>query len=309
MTKSFNKTTFAIIVGIQLLIIFAILIQIKIKKSSVLGESANLIKKDNIQGSAYSKYKYYYEPKPNHREIDHPPWKTDYYPVYTTNADTFNDRNDYSASKPQKTFRIMTIGDSFTFGFNVSTEDNWTELLEEELNKKWTCPDVNNYEVINLGVAGYDTAYEVERYRLRGQKYQPDLIVWFVTDLHRVTEEYRKIFKNKGLDETKRLSWEIARKEIWDKYGEKGLLNYQILRFNEFRERYYPTGPLLIISHLDNVEDLGKYNQSKIYYSTTNLVNKKEFLFPDDHFNLKGNKKFMEEVVGDMKSHKLLPCD
>jgi hypothetical protein len=54
---------------------------------------------------------------------------------YTFNQDGLNERYDYNTTKPDGIFRIITLGDSFTFGHFVDTKDNWTERLEDLLNE------------------------------------------------------------------------------------------------------------------------------------------------------------------------------
>ena len=56
--------------------------------------------------------------------------------------------------KNKDTFRIITLGDSFTFGMYINTKDNWTELLEDKLNSDMGCKNISMFEVINLGVGG-----------------------------------------------------------------------------------------------------------------------------------------------------------
>lgn len=289
----------------QLLIIVVLLAKIH-KRNNVLGQSINVINKNSIQRPSDQKYKYFYEPKPNTQETVNVDWATDNPPIYTINNDALNELHNYTIEKPDNIFRIITIGDSFTFGYNLSTEDNWTEVLEKRLNEIPTCK--NRYEVINLGVHGYDTAYQVERYRIRGQKYNPDLIIWFVTDLQRITDKYRDIFKKKGLDESKVESWRIASSELLKRYGQDGLMNYQVEKFNEFREKYYPNRPLLIIGDLDVTYNLGKKNPFNIYYSDTNVFDNKDNFLPDGHFNKLGNIEFMEEVFSYLSSNDLIPC-
>jgi hypothetical protein len=55
------------------------------------------------------------------------------------------------------TFRIMLLGDSLALGIGVAEEDRLTEVLERGLREKY--PDVK-FEVINLGVHGFETVQE-----------------------------------------------------------------------------------------------------------------------------------------------------
>jgi hypothetical protein len=298
----------------QVLVIVGILIQIRVKRNNVLGKSVNVINRDFIQFSKESKYKYFYEPRANIWDIVRPAWKGNILPMYTTNSDALHETLEYDIVKPSDTFRIVALGDSFTFGQNVSTKDNWTEIMENRLNGDYVCEGTKKYEVINLGVTGYDTAYEVERYRLRGQKYNPDLIVWFVTDLQRITESYMEIYNNLSQSNKDKMEndyfhsiWENTRKMVVNKYTEKGILDYQVSKFKEFRSKYYPTDkPILIVSTLDEVNKFGKEN---MYYSGTGAFGSKEYLLPDGHFNELGHQVFTEDVIKALSTHSLLPCD
>lgn len=106
------------------------------------------IKKEDVVFSSDSPLKYYYTLKPNLPESDSPDWLP-YKAVYTINSDGLNERRDYTVAKDQGTFRIVTLGDSFTFGHFVNTSDNWTEKLEDLLHNDAKCRG-KNFEVINL---------------------------------------------------------------------------------------------------------------------------------------------------------------
>ena len=90
--------------------------------------------------------------------------------------------SNFPIKKTEKTYRIITLGDSFTYGQYVKTQENWTEKLEDLLNSSLSNCDYDKFEVINLGMPGYDVQYIVQRYQDIGAKYNPDLIVWFESD-------------------------------------------------------------------------------------------------------------------------------
>jgi hypothetical protein len=129
-----------------------------------------------------SNLRYYYEPKPDSQDSDGQPSWLPYKPIYTINADGLNDRYNYSLNKPVDTYRIIALGDSFTFGMWLNTADSWPELLEDRLNSEKPCALYSKYEVLNLGVKGYDIQYEVEWFRLHAIKYTPDMVVWLLHD-------------------------------------------------------------------------------------------------------------------------------
>lgn len=315
MVNNRNSLTLRIIVTLQILIIVTLLIKIQYKKNDVLGEavSVNPIKIDSVLFPENSNYRYYYEPRFGRTE-EVLQWNKEKTVSYNINYDSLNESLDYRIKKDKNTFRIITLGDSFTFGQNVSTENNWTELLEKDLNANYLCSKITKYEVINLGVYGYDTAYEVERYKIRGLKYNPDLIIWFITDLVRITEENMKIY-SKLTDKNKKTSNSDVTYSVWrnvakmreNKYSKSSLLDYQLTKYRIFRKQYYPSNkPLLLISAL---EDIYKFKGENTHIGETAVLSNREFLLPDGHFNESGHQKFALEVVESLKEKSLLPCN
>lgn len=77
-------------------------------------------------------------------------------------------------AKPADTFRVAAVGDSVTFGFNVSAEDSWPGVLQSVLSKKTS----RRVEVPNFGVGGYsarDCAIVLDQKALA---LQPDLAIY-----------------------------------------------------------------------------------------------------------------------------------
>lgn len=151
--------------------------QIKYKKEQEQLKKITYIDKKNLVFPETREFKYYWKLQPNVVITDEPKW-LNYKVTYTHNNDGLNERFDYAVEKPANTFRIITLGDSFTYGVNVNTEYNWTEQLEDILNNDQTNNHLK-FEVINLGVYGFDIPYLIKRYRDIGAKYNPDLIIWF----------------------------------------------------------------------------------------------------------------------------------
>ena len=93
------------------------------------------------------------------------------YPV-TTNSHGFRDR-EYSMVPGPGTVRVLVLGDSLTFGVGAAVEDTYPKQLEAMLN----LPGQTKYEVINTGVASYDTWQEVTFFRNKGVEFQPGIVV------------------------------------------------------------------------------------------------------------------------------------
>jgi lysophospholipase L1-like esterase len=89
------------------------------------------------------------------------------------NADGFRGR-EYDVGKSDA-IRIMVLGDSVTFGRGVPLEGTYAGLLEDRLNGEGR--GGLRYEVLNLGVGGYNSRQQLELYETKGRKYEPDLLV------------------------------------------------------------------------------------------------------------------------------------
>lgn len=173
---SFSKPLFFKVFSIFLCtvnILFFLILLTKIKallEARILGVTIVRINKDE-QVFDSTHYRYFYEPKPG-MEMD----------VGKINRDTLNEAHGFEVQKSANTYRIITVGDSFTFGGDLPREKNYPETLERMLNQKNLCPGNDTIEVINLGVYGYDLNYSLERFKKRGMKYNPDLVIFLAND-------------------------------------------------------------------------------------------------------------------------------
>lgn len=84
----------------------------------------------------------------------------------------------YSPQKPAGTYRIIVVGDSFTFGPRMQFDDTFPKRLERLLNLNENQPKV---EVINYGVPGASTAVEARLVKHALKYFDPDLILLEVT--------------------------------------------------------------------------------------------------------------------------------
>ena len=84
----------------------------------------------------------------------------------------------YSPKKPQNTYRIVIVGDSFTYGFGNLFDDSFSKRLERVLNLNLNQPRV---EVINLGTPGFSTRMEVQTVKKVVADYSPDLLILQIT--------------------------------------------------------------------------------------------------------------------------------
>ncbi|HBP88913.1 MAG TPA: hypothetical protein DD706_14600 [Nitrospiraceae bacterium] len=99
---------------------------------------------------------YLYQNNPAHHDI---------------NAHGLRDDN-FSAEKPEGSFRILVLGDSIPFGKAVPTASTFPNKLESLLKDSGQM-----VEVINTGVSGYTPYNELHYYLSEGRKFNPDLVI------------------------------------------------------------------------------------------------------------------------------------
>lgn len=117
-----------------------------------------------------------WELAPNRASIEYAYEGDKVIPYYVqTNSLGFRDE-EFSQSKPPQTYRIMTVGDSFTFGLGVDNGQDYPAQLEACLNRRLA--GGLRFEVINAGYAsGFspDNAYVF--LREIAPPYAPDLVI------------------------------------------------------------------------------------------------------------------------------------
>ena len=86
----------------------------------------------------------------------------------------FRDDREYALAKGPRTFRILVLGDSVTFGHGSVFEHTYPYLLEQQL-REWR-PEVD-WQVWNLGVPGYNTRQEWAYLTDVVAAYVPDLVI------------------------------------------------------------------------------------------------------------------------------------
>ena len=91
-----------------------------------------------------------------------------------TNSLGFRDL-EFSLEKPASEFRVLTLGDSFTYGQGVQLEDTWVQVLEGMLAEHRGKP----VEVMNGGFAtgGHYPPLYVDWLRTDGLAFSPDLVI------------------------------------------------------------------------------------------------------------------------------------
>ena len=81
----------------------------------------------------------------------------------------------YAEGSPESSFRILALGDSFTYGYGVEHDETYLELLEVALNAPPTAS--RDYRVYNVAVPGYSLREYSTFLKTSWVEFDPDLII------------------------------------------------------------------------------------------------------------------------------------
>jgi len=88
--------------------------------------------------------------------------------LLSTNSRGVRGSREYPLERSGDTDRFVVLGDSFTFGDEVSDQETYSALLE---NRE------QNREVVNLGIIGYAHDQMLLKLKTEGVAYKPDLLI------------------------------------------------------------------------------------------------------------------------------------
>ena len=88
--------------------------------------------------------------------------------ILNTNSQGLRGKTEYNYQRTAGKQRILVLGDSFTFGTDVSDDESYSQYLESILP---------NVEVLNLGVQGYGQDQMLVALKEEGVKYHPDVVI------------------------------------------------------------------------------------------------------------------------------------
>ena len=83
--------------------------------------------------------------------------------------------DEISVHKPPNTIRIVTVGDSITFGYGIPVEDTYAKVLERRLNEG--VAGGTRYEVLNGGTLGGSLGYYLHFLNQKAEQLQPDIVL------------------------------------------------------------------------------------------------------------------------------------
>jgi lysophospholipase L1-like esterase len=169
-----------IIVNIVFFIIifnfFLVIIEIVLRTTHMFGATISCSEPDSVVGWRNTPGCTFHFNKEN----DHP------VPVKFNNYG-YRDK-DWSLKKPNDTYRIAVLGDSFVEALQVEMEHNFISMTEQRLNKRH---DIN-VELMNFGRSGFTQIEELLVLRNEVIQFSPDMVVIFFLPTNDLQEISKK---------------------------------------------------------------------------------------------------------------------
>lgn len=295
------------------------------RAKNILGvHTVTRLPKEQYIASSSSTFTYFYEPDRNVTSEDTWPFLPG--PVVNhTNSDGMHSTVEYTIPKPKNTIRLAALGDSFTYGMHVNTSDAWPNYLERLLQTHAPCGGDRSYEVINMGVPGYDFMYEVERFRVHGLAYQPDVVLWMLIDNDFLdvneymkpiaTTIYEKMKAANSLDSMNEwfIPMEEAKKEMMSRYTTRQILEHLDSYFSIFSSLYdgklvFVTFPYLDAPFKDQLRLWVNQRKHSSYFDGLPNVETDHLILADGHPSTEGHKKIAESIYSYIEQNNLLLC-
>lgn len=226
--------------------------------------------------------------------------------VYHFNNYGFHNLSNHKTFKEENTFRIIVLGGPEAFGFLVDTQDNWVEKLTQKLNKNKPFKEFSKYEILNLAYHSYDLGSDLERFKLEGKEFNPDLVIWFNHNFFQVNNFFYPYLEKakveletsiKKTDEQYFPVWQIAYQKYEKSVPREKIISYQKEIIEEFFKLYQ--GPLIYLSFFEIPSELQE--ALKREYSSILIIenlNRKPYLFFKGIkiLNHKGHQELADQI-------------
>lgn len=329
MSPRVKRIIFFILTITEIILVFTIWHEILIKRTRL---SEFILSEKYYFRPSGSILHYYYEPKPNEMYTATLAYKNTNGPQVVTrhvNGAGFDQLTNYPIDKSSGVFRIITLGDSFTEGTNVNTQQSYPSQLAELLNTRLNCKNILSFQVLNLGVDGYDIQYAVERYRLDGQKYDPDLVLWFIIDddFNRLGEVTRPLIMQ--------FKAQLTQSEL-NEYHKEGIYYPELLLAENAAREKIGGGEKLYALQKQYLNLLTKYYKKRLvvftfpftdqdkltvmsrfasarhdtffYNNLPDIYNTAADYLPDKHPSPQGYKAIVDNMYEYLTTNKIIPC-
>lgn len=103
----------------------------------------------------------------------------------------------FSVEKPEEVYRILVLGDSYTYGNGIEESERYSNVLERKLNSRYS----REIEVINAGYPGTGMKDYYLFLKNRGVEFEPDLVVVGFSYWDGVSYTRRKMMQEDVMEE------------------------------------------------------------------------------------------------------------
>lgn len=227
-------------------------------------------------------------------------------PKSTIKINSFGIRDrEYPFKKGPDTYRIFVVGDSFAYGYGVSNDEAFPEVMEEELNARY---DTTRFEVFNLAILGLNIADEYIRLN-EYLNYSPDMVIaqfccQEALDCPATREEMENTMESRALNEEERMEFENW--YTWDitTYDERCecMLEYLHLMQNMTTLAGIPLVVFEIDDYSPTLSCSNSINASNYYFtftSTGEATYDRSYRLSrvDSHLNAKGHQRAANDLL------------
>jgi hypothetical protein len=161
--------------------------------------------------------------------------KVDHKPVHVNSLGTRGP--EFSIAKPPNTIRILSLGDSKTFGWGLSEPETYSGLLESRLQEY--LGSRKKVEVINAGVNAWSYAQMFMYLREYGVKYQPDIVLLADANL------WTQFSDRNSAEFVKKFMWRVRIKNFLRRFATYHyIVEYQLQSvYERTRQKFVPMDP------------------------------------------------------------------
>lgn len=232
--------------------------------------------------------------------------------------------DEFNKTPPEDTYRILVVGDSFTFGWGLKRSDRYTELLEKRLNKDYS----QKYQIVNAGIPGWGLKDYYKFIEHRGLDYNPDMIVvglvgndFISHKMHtQITKKAEKqIEKKHNVNRLSEIKYhELISDEVLDR-----LQSYRENKTNKESDTYIYSHKIQNISQRDDIPvvfyEVGRiWHKSQEIMKTTGLnyleipekirENPDRYKFEEDaHYSEKAQPLLADKLYHHLKNNYSIP--
>jgi hypothetical protein len=145
--------------------------------------------------------------------------------------------SEFSITKPANTIRILSLGDSKTFGWGMTEEEAYGAAVERQLQEY--LGSGKKVEVINAGVNAWSYPQMFNYLRTYGLSYQPDIVLLADANL------WTQFSEQNSPEFVKKFMWRVRIKNLLRRFATYHyIVEYQLQAFYEHtRQKFVPIDP------------------------------------------------------------------